>query len=149
MATYKNQAIVDYPVNEVFRIFKKTAKRDFPKFNEKNPIGTMVERAAGAYSVRNGKVVVEITDYKANEIYEITSTHDNIFYKSRYEFYPIDENKTNIILIEENHSSGYFNSFNILVAGLFFKSRVRKRFDFLVKGLKEQIEKTTMIKELS
>ncbi|ERI94405.1 hypothetical protein HMPREF1982_01041 [Clostridiales bacterium oral taxon 876 str. F0540] len=148
MATYKNQAVVNYPINEVFRVFKKTAKRDFPKFNEKSPIGTRVERTAGAYSVRNGKVFVEITDYKPNEVYEITTTHDNILYKSRYEFYSIDENKTKIMLFEENHSSGYFNSFNVFVAGLFFKSRVRKRFDFLVKGLKEQVERTSVIKEL-
>lgn len=140
MAKYKNEAIIDYPVSEIFRVFKKTAKRDFPKFDEKNPIGTMVERKVGAYSVRSGKMVVEITDYKINEAYEITSTHSGVIYKSRYEFYPIDENRTKIILIEENHSSGYFNSFNVFIAGIFFRGRVKKRFGFLVKGLKEQVE---------
>jgi hypothetical protein len=140
MATYKNQAIINYPVNEVFKVFKKTAKRDFPKFDEKKPVGVTVERSVGAYSVRSGRMLVEITDYKADEVYEITSSQENHLYKSRYEFYPVEENKTRLILAESSYSQGIFNYINVLIAGIFFKGRVKKRFKYVISGIENQIE---------
>ena len=88
MTSYKNEAIIDYPVEDVFKLFKKTAKRDFPRFNEKNPIGSKVERQVGSYSVKEGKMLVEITGYEEHKLYEITSRYNRTTYISRYEFYP-------------------------------------------------------------
>lgn len=140
LSTFKNKAILDYPVNEVFDIFKETAKRDFPKFNEKNPIGVYVDRKVGTYSVKEGKMRVEITDYKEKEIYEITSKQGKSEYKSRYEFSTVNENKTKLLLTENNYSEGALHIINAIIAAMFFRGRVKKRFRFLVQELEKQIE---------
>lgn len=144
LSTFKNEAILDYPVNQVFIIFKHTAKRDFPKFNEKNPTGVYVDRKVGTYSTKEGRMRVEITNYKENEIYEITSTQGKKAYKSRYEFLPIDEEKTKLLLTEYNYTEGALHLINSLIAAIFFKGRVKKRFKFLVKELEKQIEISLM-----
>lgn len=140
MATYKNQTVLDYPAKEIFKVFKLTAKRDFPKFNENKPIGVSVERKVGAYSLKTETMLVKITDYKNNEVYEITSSHNSTTYKSRYEFFAIEGSKTKLVLIESQYSTGFANIINIVVASIFFRGRVKKRFNHLVNTLKNQIE---------
>lgn len=75
-----NSTVVDYPVEEVFKVFIRTAKRDFPKFNEKDPIGSAVIKQVGTYSAKTGTLRIEITDYKLNEKYQITSVRDKMMY---------------------------------------------------------------------
>lgn len=140
MATYKNQDILDYPAKEIFKVFKLTAKRDFPKFNENRPIGVSVERKVGAYSLKTATMLIEITDYKNNEVYEITSSHNSTTYKSRYEFFALEDNKTKLVLTESQYSAGIANIINVVVASIFFRGRVKKRFNHLINTLKNQIE---------
>ena len=71
---FSNSAVINYPVEKVFNVFIRSAKRDFPKFNENNPVGSKVSKKVGAYSTQSATLEVEITDYKKNEIYAITST---------------------------------------------------------------------------
>ena len=71
---FSNSAVINYPVEKVFNVFIRSAKRDFPKFNENKPVGSKVSKKVGAYSTQSATLEVEITDYKKNEIYAITST---------------------------------------------------------------------------
>ena len=141
MVTFQNEVIMEYSTEEIFKVFRETAKKDFPGFYEENPIGTFVERRVGAYSERKGKMKVRITDYKINSVYEITSTQGSVVYKSRYEFYPLSENKTKLLLIESQYTIGLFNRVNALVASIVFRGRIKKRFKFFIKCLEDQIEK--------
>ena len=102
---FLNSARVKYPVEEVFSVFIRTAKRDFPKFNESNPVGVSVTKKVDAYSVKSSSLNIEITDYKENELYKITSTGSDTIYYSTYQFEKIDENSTRITLIEENETA--------------------------------------------
>ncbi|WP_143317611.1 DUF3284 domain-containing protein [Clostridium sp. HBUAS56017] len=137
---FSNSAIIKYSVEKVFNVFVRSAKRDFPKFNENNPIGVSVTKKVGAYSAQNSTLKVEITDYKKNELYQITSTsHDRVYY-STYEFEVVDENFTRITLTEEDKTKGFFSWFNVIMQNVLFKNRVKRRFKFFLEGLQREVE---------
>jgi hypothetical protein len=137
---FLNSAIVKYPVKEIFSVFIRIAKRDFPKFNESNPVGTSVTKKVGAYSIKSASLNVEITDYKENELYKITSTGSDTIYYSTYQFEKIDENSTRITLIEENESKGIITWINYLLQNLSFRGRVKRRFVYFMETLEREIE---------
>ncbi len=140
MATFKNQKVVDFPVEVVFAIFVKLAKRDFKEFNLKNPTLSSAIRKVGTYSVKEGKLLVKITEFKLNEIYEITSSTATNTYVSRYELTKISPNSTKITLIEKDISVGAMNLINTFIAMIFFKGRVKKRFKYLIEGFIDEIK---------
>lgn len=137
---FSNSAIIKYPVEKVFSLFIRQAKREFPKFNESNPIGCSVAKRVGAYSVQSATLKVEITDYKKNELYQITSTSPDRIYYSTYEFEIVDEKSTRITLIEEDKSTGFMVWFNVILQNILFKNRIKRRFKFFIEGLIREIE---------
>lgn len=137
---FSNSVVLNYPVDEVFRVFIRTAKRDFPKFNENNPIGCKVTKKIGAYSVQSATVQIEITDYKKNELYQIQSVGDRVVYTSTYEFEVFDENSTRLTLTEEDKKAGFFPWFNALIQNIAFKGRVKRRFALFAEGLERELE---------
>ena len=137
---FSNSAIVKYPVEEIFSVFIRTAKRDFPKFNESNPVGTSVTKKVEAYSIKSASLKVQITDYKENELYKITSTGSDTIYYSTYQFEKIDENSTRITLIEENETKGIITWINHLLQNLSFRGRVKRRFAYFMETLEREIE---------
>lgn len=140
MATFKNAKIVNYPIEEVFAVFIRLAKRDFKDFDLKNPTLASAVRKVGSYSVKEGKLLVKVTDFKMNEVYEITSSTDNNTYVTRYELVAINENATNILLIEKDISVGSLNLINTFIAMIFFRGRVKKRFRYVIEGFIKEIE---------
>ena len=40
----KGSAVLEYPIDDVFNIFIKAAKRDFPNFNEDKAVGCKIEK---------------------------------------------------------------------------------------------------------
>lgn len=135
-----NSAVVNYPIEEVFKVFIRVAKRDFPKFNEKNPIGCSVTKKVGAYSAKSADVRVEITDFKKDEVYQITTVKDKLIYVSTYRFKKIDDENTQIDLEEVENTPGIFPGLNAMFQNLLFKKRIRKRFEYFVTGLENEIE---------
>ncbi len=138
--SFKNTVELNYPVEEVFKIFINTAKRDFPKFNEKNPIGCAVTKKTGAYSNKKVDIRVEITDFKKNELYQITSVRDKMMFVSTYTFEKIDDNKTLFSLEESDNTTGIFGGINAFLQNFLFKKRIKRRFSFLVDGLEREIK---------
>ena len=136
-----NSTVVDYPVEEVFKVFIRTAKRDFPKFNEKDPIGSAVIKQVGTYSAKTGTLRIEITDYKLNEIYQITSVRDKMMYISTYSFEKDGEDRTKITLEETEETPGAFQIINTIIQKVLFKKTVRLRFGTYINGLESEIEK--------
>lgn len=139
MKNFINEAIIDYPVEDIFKVFIKAAKRDFPRFNKENPIGCSVKKEAGSYSSKTGNIYVEISDFKLNELYEIKSTKKNIVYTSTYKFEKISDTKTKITLEEDQDAPGLMSNFNRFVQNLCFKKRIKRRFSYLIKGLENEL----------
>lgn len=138
---FRNSTVVDYPIEEVFKTFIRTAKRDFPKFNENNPIGSAVTKEVGTYSAKTGTLRIEITDYKLNELYQITSVRDKMMYISTYQFEKIDENSTQITLEETEETPGAFQLVNTIIQKVCFKGTVKRRFGVFVNALEQEMEK--------
>lgn len=138
---FRNSTVVDYPVEEVFKAFIRSAKRDFPKFNEKNPIGCSVTKQVGTYSAKTGTLNIEITDYKLNELYQITSVRDKMMYISTYQFERVDENSTQIILEETEETPGAFQLVNTIIQKVCFKGTVKRRFGVFVNSLEQEVER--------
>ncbi|MEG1482123.1 DUF3284 domain-containing protein [Clostridium sp.] len=138
--SFKNSAELDYPVEEVFKVFMRSAKKDFPKFNEKNPIGTSVTKKGGAYAGKSVDMNVEITDYKENELYQITSVRNKLAFVSTYKFERIDDNKCIFGLEESDSTAGIFKGLNAILQNFLFKKRITKRFQFLIQGLEYEMK---------
>ncbi len=139
MLVFKNSAELDYPIERVFEVFKETAKKDFPKFNEKKPVGAKSERKLNQGN-KKVDVKVEITGFEENSLYEVTTYHGRATYVSRYELTPLGENKTNLILSETQDVMGGIGFLNKLLANTLYKGKIKTRFYGLIEGLKAQIE---------
>ncbi|MGL5151317.1 MAG: DUF3284 domain-containing protein [Clostridium sp.] len=137
---FRNSTVINYPVEEVFKVFIKVAKRDFPKFNEKDPVGCSVSKQIGAYSTKSASVRIEITDYKKDELYQITTVRDKMVYVSTYHFEKVDDDSTELLLEETEDTPGLFPGLNSMLQNLCYKGRIRKRFAFFVQGLENEIE---------
>ena len=137
---FSNSVVLNYPVDEVFKVFIRVAKRDFPKFNENNPIGCKVVKNAGAYSAQSAKLEVEITGFKKNEIYQITSKGSSAVYISTYKFESLSEESTRVTLVEEDKKEGFFPWFNTIIQTIAFKGRVRRRFEMFAEGLEAEVK---------
>lgn len=144
MANFKNEAVIDYPVKDVFKVILKAAKRDFSNFNKDKAIGTKITKSVGAYSNKTGTMEIEITDFKENEVYEITSSQGLKVIRSKYSFEPVEGNKTRFILEESENSTGFISGINSLIVGVIFKKRIKRRFSFLIKGLEAELGKSAV-----
>ena len=69
---FKKTVELDYPLEKVFKVFIKTAKKDFPKFNEKNPLGAKANKKIKSGSQRTVNIRVEVTAYEKDKLYQIT-----------------------------------------------------------------------------
>ncbi|MCR6515097.1 DUF3284 domain-containing protein [Clostridium sp. LY3-2] len=134
-----NSVELDYPVDEVFKVIIRTAKRDFANFNPKDPIGTYTTKTAGNYGMKQAKVRVEITDYKLNELYQITTVRDKLMFVSTYRFEDLGDSKTRFTLEESDCTEGFFKAMNGMIQNFVFKKRIKNRFSYLVQGLENEI----------
>lgn len=141
MLEFVNKTVVDYPVEDVFAIFIKTAKRDFPKLDIRKPIGTSVTREVGNYSKKKAEATVTITDFKENEIYAVKTVTDTNEYSSTYIFKKIDDNKCGITLTEEQTVAGLFGILNNIMHKFFYKKSIRMRFQYFIQGLNDELER--------
>lgn len=141
MLEFVNKTVIDYPVEEVFAIFIKTAKRDFPKFDIKNPIGTSTKREIGHYSKKKAEATITITDFKENEIYSIKTTTDTGEYSSTYIFEKIDDSSCKLTLREEQTVAGMFGMLNNIMHKFLYKRSIRSRFQYFVQGLNEELKR--------
>ncbi|MGL5634073.1 MAG: DUF3284 domain-containing protein [Sarcina sp.] len=139
--SFINSAELNYPRKEIFKVFKKQIKQDFPKFNEKEAIGTSTKKKIGHYATKTAEAFIEITDYKEDEVYEITTTtsQKSITFYSRYTLEEIDANTTRLTLEESQAGYGFFVTINHAVQSIFFKKRIKQRFSFLIQSLESEI----------
>lgn len=100
----KISGIVNYNSKEVYNIFRKNAKRDFKDFKDDNPIGCKIEKNITTGGSKTIKCIVEITDYKLNEVYEITTSNEFSKCVSRYTFKE-KSNGTTVVTLEEVQST--------------------------------------------
>ena len=114
----------------------------FSGVDSTNPIGAKAEKTITGVSGYKFRLNIEVTDYRENEIYEITSRASNDQeFVSRYELFRLGDNKTRLVFSETNITEGFFGSANAVLTSIFFKKRARKKIEKIVRSIIDELEK--------
>lgn len=140
MSKFKVTKSFNYPVEDVFRGFLKITKREFPKFNEKNPIGIKHSRIVKDDGSVKLAMVMEVTKFEKNSVYETTSKIHNDSYISRYTFVKVNEETTKIVLEEEQYAKNFVSKIALVFQGLSGKSKTKEKINRMASGVTEEIE---------
>lgn len=140
MSKIKATKTFDYSVEEVFNGFIKITKREFPKFNEKNPVGIKQSRVIKDNGSTQIKMNMEITKFEKNKVYEITSKIHSDIYISRYTFIKIDEEKSKVMLEEEQHTKNFISKVGVMLQSFSGASKTKQKIARMEIGVKEEIE---------
>lgn len=147
MSKFTISTKINYPVEEVFTSFINISKKDFNKFNEKNPIGAKYKREVSKSKNGSLYMVNEVTDYKLNKAYEVTGILANSTYVSKFEFNSIDVDTTEIILTESQKLHGIVNKIGFVFQMVTIKGKLKKKINNVSKVLIESIEKNRRKKD--
>jgi len=143
MSIYKNETVLNYSSEDIYKILMNAAKRDFGRFDFNNVIGKKSVKTIGNYAnignqnQRFQKVNIEITDFKVNTVYEVTTSNR---YVSRYELYPMGEEKTKLKLTEKILDYGAFKAVEFFISKIFYKNVMKKRFETFNEGLINELK---------
>lgn len=136
----KGSAVLEYPVNDVFNIFVKAAKRDFPNFNEDNAVGCKLEKTMSNFA-NPVKCTVEITKYVRNEKYEVTTTTANSTCVSTYTFSEGKNNTTLIKLEEEQTTSNFMSQMTLIIQRMLAKKQFKEGFNAFIDGIDTELKR--------
>lgn len=139
--------ILNYPAEDVFNIFIKHAKKDFSNFNEEDAKGCKIEKKINS-GENQIECIVEITEYKKNEMYQITTSTNNSQCISTYNFIKQKDGTTKLVL-EEDQTSGQFIGYMALWIQRFMARRNFKlKYNNIIDSLNNEL-KTYYNKERS
>lgn len=142
MAQFNFESIIPYSSKEIFDIFHEQMLQTFPGIDPANPIGAKAEKTTTGVSGYKFHMDIEVTDYRENEVYEITSCASNKQeFISRYEFENLDDNKTRLVFSETNMTKGFFGSANAVLTSLIFNKRARNKIEKIIRSLVDELEK--------
>ncbi len=68
MNTFKTEVLLKYSAKDIFNIFTKSARLNFPNFNEKSSRNICTAK-------NNKRFKVEITNFEKNRVYEIKTSN--------------------------------------------------------------------------
>lgn len=148
MGTFKNEVIVNYPVNEVFNVFIEASKKDFGDFDVNDAIGKIRKKEGSAPTnsfasktiKQNNGIIIEITDFKINELYEVKT---NDLYVQKYEFKD-EDNKTKLTITETFKNNSFFQIINDMVSRKLYKDVFKEKYENMAKTIENTIENQNM-----
>ncbi len=141
MSLFKKDIVLNYPVEDIFSIFKESAKKSFPNFNPNNPSESSVSQK------RNKRFNACITQYKENKLYEIKISNKRWYTITRYEFKYIDKNKTHIFFTETESERNFFGKLNKKLNILLFGKNQDDDFLNFMKQISMELDNRANIKE--
>lgn len=107
-----------------------------------HPLGATTEReapGAGGYTFR---LSMQISDYRENDVYELTTQASNRqTFITRYELFSTEDGSTRLVLTEKNTTPGYFGSGNALLTQIFFQRKARKKAERLFHAIENELAK--------
>ncbi|MDL0198492.1 DUF3284 domain-containing protein, partial [Clostridioides difficile] len=117
MNTFKIEVLLKYSAKDIFNIFTKSARLNFPNFNEKKAVGTFVQQK------NNKRFKVEITNFEKNRVYEIKTSNKRESIITRYELIHIDLENTKLIFTENMSERNVFGKINSVLVRILFGKR--------------------------
>lgn len=141
MSNYKSKAIINYPIERVFKVFIDLNKREIPKFNDKNPIGCSNKRTIKYVAKQKIEMVTTVTGYEKNKLYEVTNSIDKDKYISKYTFTEIDSNSTEILLSEIQDIKSFSSKITVLIQKIGTKKKMKDKINNLKEVLEKELER--------
>ena len=136
----KGSAVLEYPIDDVFNIFIKAAKRDFPNFNEDKAVGCKIEKIMNNFT-NPVKCTVEITKYVKNEKYEVTTTTTNSTCISTYTFSEVKNNTTLLKLEEEQTTANFISQLTLIIQRMLAKKQFKEGFNAFIEGINTELKR--------
>ncbi|CZR97794.1 MULTISPECIES: DUF3284 domain-containing protein [unclassified Clostridioides] len=134
MNTFKAEILLKHSAKDIFNIFTKSARLNFPNFNEKKAVGTFVQQK------NNKRFKVEITNFEKNKIYEIKTSNNRESIITRYELIHIDLKNTKLIFTESESERNVFGKINSVLVRILFGKRHPEEFNKFIKNLEIELE---------
>lgn len=136
----KGSAIIEYPIDEVFDIFARTAKRDFPNFSEDNAEGCKIEKTLSNFA-NAMKCEIEITKYVKNEKYEVTTKTDNSTCISTYTFSEGNNNTTVLKLEEDQTTNNFMSQMTLIIQRMLAKRQFKEGFNVFIENINAELKR--------
>lgn len=133
MSTFTAEAIIDSSCREIFNVFVKSAKSNFPDFKEKRAVGT------SSVQKKNKRFKVEITAFERDELYEVTASNKRESCITRYQLIPLSEHETKIVFTEIESDRNIFGKINACLSSLMLGKRQPDEFNSFIKSLKKSL----------
>lgn len=134
MNTFKTEILLKYSAKDIFNIFTKSARLNFPNFSEKKAVGSFVQQK------NNKRFKVEITSFEKNRIYEIKTSNNRESIITRYELIHIDLENTKLIFTESESERNLFGKINSALVRVLFGKRHPEEFNKFIKNLEIELE---------
>lgn len=134
MNTFKTEILLKYSAKDIFNIFTKSARLNFPNFSEKKAVGSFVQQK------NNKRFKVEITSFEKNRIYEIRTSNNRESIITRYELIHIDLENTKLIFTESESERNLFGKINSALVKILFGKRHPEEFNKFIKNLEIELE---------
>ncbi|HGT0313526.1 TPA: DUF3284 domain-containing protein, partial [Clostridioides difficile] len=138
MNTFKTEVLLKYSAKDIFNTFTKSARLNFPNFNEKKAVGTFVQQK------NNKRFKVEITNFEKNRVYEIKTSNKRESIITRYELVHIDLENTKLIFIESESERNIFGKINSALVRVLFGKRQPEEFNKFIKKLEMELENNSV-----
>lgn len=132
--------ILNYKLEDVFRIFMKNAKKDFPEFNEKDPLGCQFKKNIETGASKPVECIVEITEYIKNEKYEITTSTSFTKCVSTYMFKGQKDGTTKLIFEEKQNSDKFFSYATVWLQRFMARRTFKAKINHTVECLNNELK---------
>lgn len=132
--------ILDYKVNDVFHIFIENAKKDFSDFNVEDATGCKVKKKLTSSMSAPIECTVEITKYKKNELYQITTSTENTTCVSTYTFQDTNDGKTKLMVEEKQDTIKFFGYMSLLIQRFMDRRNFKLKYNNLIENLNNQLK---------
>lgn len=131
--------ILDYQVEDVFRIFIRSAKRDFSDFDEEDATGCKLEKNLNYGGKTPIKCTVEITEYVKNEKYQITTSTERTTCTSTYTFNGQNDGTTKLMFEEIQGGQGFLAYMLLSFERFLNKRQFNAKYRGLIESLNNEL----------
>jgi len=140
----KTFGILDYKVEDVFRIFIKNAKKDFSDFNEEDPTGCKIKKSIQSANSKSIECTIEITKFIKNEKYQITSSTNFSTglstCTSTYTFKGQRDGTTKLEFEEEQGSEKFVSYITVWVQRFLARRNFKLKYSNIIEGLNNELK---------
>lgn len=136
--------IVQYELEDVFRVFMKNAQKDFSDFNPENPVGCKIKKDIQSVGSKPIECTIEITEYIKNEKYQITTstnfTTGASSCVSSYIFKAQKDGTTKVIIEEDQGSEKFISYMTLWLQRFLAKRNFKAKINNLVESLNNELK---------